>query len=46
MPQDETVVISVRLPEERITKIDAIANKRKVDRSAMLRVLLEKELQQ
>ncbi|MCD6515788.1 MAG: ribbon-helix-helix protein, CopG family [Candidatus Asgardarchaeia archaeon] len=46
MSQDESIVISVRLPRKMVTKIDALAEKKKVDRSAILRTLLEKGLQQ
>lgn len=46
MLRDETIVISVRLPKKIVTKIDDLADKRKVNRSAILRILLEKGLQQ
>jgi len=46
MLQEETLVISVRLPKKIVKKIDSLASKRKVDRSAILRTLIEKGLQQ
>jgi len=46
MPQEEKLVISVRLPKKIVKKIDSLAGKRKIDRSAILRILIEKGLQQ
>ena len=45
MTREENVVISVRLARKAFEKIVALAKKRKIDRSAILRTLLEKGLQ-